>query len=531
MPTSKLERFQQLGVNYKLEFQRNVEILQTAVNSFKSTYADCKEIGLNSPKFEEKYLIRYRIKEILISVTDDIVRYCLYHDIVREVAEGNDGLKAFALSPPTRAAFFVKWIVNFKPCKLDDYVKNASEACVDRFENANEILAIFVASAILGLQNENGRVCLISTLLTQPELKALIYQLKYRINHQDALYGFFNRLYYSNNASQAKDDNDTNLKLYWTLLLMEAIDGGVQEEIRSKSKVLVSELQILCKSKKIVLVLGAGVSTSCGLPNWIGLINNVFKIWLKRLPEPEKYESLSNDFLSELTSSNPIIMTRFVRQLLEKAPLEKEFKEIVHEGLYNNSSTLFSSSLIQEIVSWCQSGKIECVINYNFDDILEQHLEKQNILHIPVFRKPVKIDNAALAIYHVHGFLPQNADKEKSDAIVFSEEDYHQQYQEFYSWNSQIQVDKYRNHTCLFIGSSLNDPNQRRLLDTSKEYRPQEIKHYIFQRNQVISDKDKIYSNIFQINAEAFGINTIWVEKHDDIPKILKEIRETPPMT
>jgi len=206
---SKLEAFEKSGINYKAEFRRNVEILQDAVDSFKSVYADCKELDLNPPAaFEEKYFIRHRMKEILISVTDDVARHCLYHDI-KEEGEGNDSEKAFALSPPTRVAFFVKWIANFKPCKLDDYLYSYANKCSDmkKFENANEILAMFVASTIMGLQDETGRVRLLSTFLTDLEWKSFIYQLKYRISHQDALYGFFNRLYYSNPASKELNDD------------------------------------------------------------------------------------------------------------------------------------------------------------------------------------------------------------------------------------------------------------------------------------------------------------------------------------
>lgn len=204
----KLKKFKNLGVNYHVELQRNFEILQDAINSFKLVYADCKGLDSNSPAFEEKYFIKHRMKEILISVTDDVARYCLYHDIVKEKGAGEDSEKAFALSPPTRAAFFVKWIANFKPCKLDDYLCSYAGKCSDmkKFENSNEILAIFVASTIMGLQNKTKKTRLISAFLTDLELKSFIYQLKYRISHQDALYGFFNRLYYSNPVSDLNDD-------------------------------------------------------------------------------------------------------------------------------------------------------------------------------------------------------------------------------------------------------------------------------------------------------------------------------------
>lgn len=155
------------------------------------------KLPFSDSEFERLYFIKLRLKEVIISATDDICRYCLYHDI--EV--GNTG--TFLLLPPTRAAFFVKWIANFKPCKLDEYVQNSSAIC-RRYEYGNEVLATFVASTILGLRDgktQDSKICLLSDLIDKKELEAFLYQLKYRINHQDTLYSFFNRLYWSNSVS------------------------------------------------------------------------------------------------------------------------------------------------------------------------------------------------------------------------------------------------------------------------------------------------------------------------------------------
>ena len=71
-----------------------------------------------------------------------------------------------------------------------------------------------------------------------------------------------------------------------------------------------------------------------------------------------------------------------------------------------------------------------------------------------------------MPIYHVHGFLPKSG--EVDDAIlVFSEQSYHSQFIDPYSWSNIIQLTTYLSNICLFIGLSLSDPNLRRLLDIS----------------------------------------------------------------
>jgi len=326
---------------------------------------------------------------------------------------------------------------------------------------------------------------------------------------------------------ELKESFDPN---YWSTFDKEVLGTSEQvlAEYETKRKESIGKLKTCCDINKIVLVLGAGVSASCGLHSWDTLVSTLLlNIWsenpnlnLKDIPE---------NLFEKSTSLHPIVVTRFIRQLIKE-----NFNKTVHEELYK-SYQYSSSVLLDEIIAWCCAGKVDSILTYNFDDILEQNLEQRNIPYKTVSKNFQGTQNAQLVIYHVHGFLPQNEDdhKKNSSSIIFSEEDYHGQYQEFYNWNTLIQLDKYRNHTCLFIGTSLTDPNQRRLLEVSKEYHSQEMQHYIFRKRMGTSNEtlNKIWDHVFQRIDEAFGISTIWVEKHDNIPEILKEIREVPPMT
>lgn len=83
------------------------------------------------------------------------------------------------------------------------------------------------------------------------------------------------------------------------------------------------------------------------------------------------------------------------------------------------------------------------------------------------------MDDKKLKIYHVHGFLPQDGDIGAGNKITLGEFVYHEQYNNIYSWNNIVQINKFRDNTCLFIGTSLTDPTIRRLLDIAKSQKKQ----------------------------------------------------------
>jgi len=329
---------------------------------------------------------------------------------------------------------------------------------------------------------------------------------------------------------------------------------------KSNKSELIRELRQCYKKDKLVFVLGAGVSMNFGLPSWDTLLQ---KLMVTTLEKEKNASSILSKLFARIFNPSPLIAGRYLQKYFESN--KQSFEVAVRKILYQEIVRDTDSPLVDEIVRFCiapgKSPNLNSIITYNFDDILEQSILNSS-LDLPfksIFGQGLDIDAGELPIYHVHGYLPEVGKLTESNQITFGENIYHKQYVDTYSWNNIVQINKFRDNNCLFIGTSLTDPNTRRLLDISNQQRTaKKGSHYIFKlryknedvkkaleillnQNKDLMD-EKSHANLeldetvetlietietFEENdLKSFGIKTIWVDKYSEIPEVMKEIRK-----
>jgi hypothetical protein len=312
------------------------------------------------------------------------------------------------------------------------------------------------------------------------------------------------------------------------------------------------------ESEKLVLVLGAGVSLGFGLPGWNVLLQ---KLMITTIEQEEKVSNVLSRLFTNVFNPSPLIAGRYLQQYFENR--EESFEEEVRKVLYQDVDLGKGSRLMDEIINLCaapgKSPNLDSIITYNFDDLLEQRLES---IKIPVPYKSIfgigMNTEGQLPIYHVHGFLPQSITLNDQNQITLGESIYHKQYNDIYSWNNIVQINKFREANCLFIGTSLTDPNQRRLLDIAKKQKGEkEDSHFIIRIKhneaeetkelqkilaedsslrelKILADLDipetvrfliNIIERFEETDTASFGVKTIWVDDPKEIPDILKAVR------
>ena len=335
-------------------------------------------------------------------------------------------------------------------------------------------------------------------------------------------------------------------------------------KVQNSKREQINNLNKAYKDEELVLVLGAGVSAPYNLPSWGNLLQKLLFETFNNNNTNTDISFVLSKLFPELFPNSPLISARFLEDYFKKQKNGKTFEELVKEALYEEVNRETDSSTIKEILQFCiapaRSPNLDSIITYNYDDILEGALLNSDV-EIPfksIYKVGMNPQNRELPIYHVHGYLPQEQEVDKDYSITLSENLYHKQYNDIYSWNNMVQINKFKDNVCIFIGISLTDPNIRRLLDIAVLQKGENLKyHYLFKmrynpnevemnlkellRNNapLLDKKSKANINLDETakrllekmeefeesDAVSFGIKIIWINDFEEIAEFLKEVR------
>lgn len=301
-----------------------------------------------------------------------------------------------------------------------------------------------------------------------------------------------------------------------------------REPSESDNTQAINELSKAHHNGRLTLVCGAGVSVGAGIPAWNNLLLGLLEKMMASISTNEDLSlkiSDANDFQQRYGAS-ALILGKYL-----KSNLGKDFSSELRDALYKkNPNTSDVIEAIVEISRPQRDGKpLDSVITFNFDNLIEEALERNRVKHKSIYSEGMRSKASELPIYHVHGYLPRKGRIQKDNDIVFSEDAYHSQFIDSFSWSNLIQLNKLSHNTCLFIGLSLTDPNLRRLLDVANRKNSNKfINHFIIKKTLSLQNgKDRVddlAEFLEEQDANEFGLNVIWVNEFEEIAPIVKSI-------
>ena len=337
---------------------------------------------------------------------------------------------------------------------------------------------------------------------------------------------------------------------------LRSVASGAGDDWLGNRKQLIQEIQSARTEDDLALFLGAGVSIDAKVPGWGKLLSFLYgELMHKVLPDktgeiPSEEMIRAVESLLAMQTDSPLMNARAIR-----SGLQNSFLPTVRKGLYRKVDSEYQPQL-EQIAMLCDPLRgrigIPAVVTYNFDDLLEQQLRKLHIANMSVYDGRQIAKQSELPIYHVHGLIPEIGNIPSEQILIFSEEGYHHAYNQPYTWSNVVQLNLLTQHTCLFIGLSMTDPNLRRLLEIASNTQPR-VRHVaILQRAKARSTKHcpldhdecplekpnpmnpTLESSVHAIHHEAWestlcelGARILWFEDFSEVSEILAEIRET----
>ena len=219
----------------------------------------------------------------------------------------------------------------------------------------------------------------------------------------------------------------------------------------------------LAAAPAITVVVGAGVSAEAGLPSWQGLLNDLLsRAGTERLRLDD--EGILAAWIEQILRGESPLGAAAVAEALAGDALA----DWVPESLYGDDPGVYQPGPTARQVAELRRayGAGLRLLTTNYDDLVEQSIADADLGVEPVpftgpDGPPVRPTDAShQRVVHLHGFLPRSG--ASTGAVVLSEDDYQRVARE--DWQRSEVGSALMNGPCLFIGSSLTDPNLLRYL-------------------------------------------------------------------
>ena len=210
------------------------------------------------------------------------------------------------------------------------------------------------------------------------------------------------------------------------------------------------------EDERVVFFCGAGISYPAGLPDFQGLVDQIYRHLNTTCLEIEKKAYSRGQFDTTLD-----LLER--RMPGQRIVVRNALKEALQPKLDNEGATDTHTALLQ--LARSRGGGLRLVTT-NFDRIFEHVAEQSKQQHCvyaaPLL--PVPKNSHWNGLVYLHGLLPATPDDSTLHRLVLSSGDFGLAYL-VDRWAARFVNRLFRNYIVCFVGYSINDPVMRYLMD------------------------------------------------------------------
>lgn len=274
----------------------------------------------------------------------------------------------------------------------------------------------------------------------------------------------------------------------------------------------------------VTLIVGAGASMEAQLPSWSELVRRL----LRRVADD--HAGLTTDdaksaWVEATLRSGDLLSAGSVVEVMASEGLDNLLPELLFGP---DGPAAWEPGPIGHQVAFLRGcfGDRLTILTTNYDDLIERALLARGALRKDIKSYVSHRTNppvGAVAVTHLHGF----AGREKPPkCIVLTDEHYHRM-QRGSSWQERYVTECLERTLCLFVGTSLADPNLIRYL-YGYEQSPSRRHAAVFVRQGDIED---VSEEVQVVREEAVtkrwqrcGVEAIFVDHFGDAAQLLYEI-------
>jgi hypothetical protein len=310
---------------------------------------------------------------------------------------------------------------------------------------------------------------------------------------------------------------------------MVDISENTQNQVLEKYCRAIVHMRQELNNNRLGLVLGAGISTDLGFPEWDDLIERIAK---------------HPDINANYTDKKPISPTSISQLLFQQYRLN-QLKKVEKEDLSYNRiemkinagwKRIVCDALYQEVPEDIKELKdkdkilcafiniikrIKITVNYNFDDSLERMLaasrtpkEKSRTRgYKTVWSTAIQLTPNSRVIYHPNGYLPRQLDDNSSEQLVFLEDSFADQLIDSMSGHYAFLMNHLSQTTCLLMGLSLKDPTLKHLLRQNAIRHPGHYHYYIAYLESGVANETRYKQSVSDSNFEVYNLITLFLSK------------------
>lgn len=284
----------------------------------------------------------------------------------------------------------------------------------------------------------------------------------------------------------------------------------------------------LANCDQLSLVVGAGTSVEAGLPTWQGLVQDL-------LLQAATKEGLTGDQAAEFVDWTVSRESLTGAGEIAKTMLGDSFRDTLWEALYDGKRVFEPGETAKAAarIAIAKKNKKFELLTTNYDGLLEQAIRHESeAMHTPTSVETL-VDaktgsSGGISVRHLHGSL--STGNQLRGKLVLSDADYTVM-QRPDAWQETHFQDLLTTSTCLFIGTSLTDPNLLRYLYQDAG-RSQSRNHVaVFARQQDASAYDSGSPEAIRLREESqilkwkqVGVTPVLVDYYSQSSQFLWEL-------